>query len=244
MAILQTPHLLTEDLIPQLASYQMLPQIRREQLIDEAVASIPCSETEIKQTSQQFYEQNQLTDETIRQAWLTQQEMSLEFLETRLIPRLLKIEKFKQQQWSHKLESYFLERKGALDRVIYSLIQVQDAGIAEELYFRIHENEQSFAEAAREYSQGPEAYVNGMIGPVEIGTRHPALAQLLTISQPGQLWRPMPLKDWFLIIRLEKVIAARFDASMRQRLLHELFEDWIQEQLQQRYQKRLMSTCR
>ena len=101
--------------------------------------------------------------ETTQLIWLKQHGMSREFLETVFIPRLLKIEKFKHQTWHQKLESYFLQRKRSLDRAIYSLIRVKDPEIARELYFRIQEKEQSFAELAREYSQRPEAQVNGIL---------------------------------------------------------------------------------
>ncbi len=220
-----------EEIIPRLASYQMLPQLLRESIIDEALAPITCTEEELTSARQQFYEQNQLLDDTDRQVWLKHHSMSQEFLETVFIPRLLKIEKFKHQKWIHQLESYFLKRKRALDRAIYSLIRIQDEGMAKELYFRIHENEQSFAEVAREYSQGPEAQVDGIIGPIELGNMHPELAHLLAISQPGQLWHPVPIEEWLLIVRLEKLIPAQLDVSMRQRLLRELFEAWVQEQL-------------
>ncbi len=220
-----------EDILARLASYQLMPQLRRESIIDEAIAPITYTEEELAIACQQFYEQNQMLDDTDREVWLKHHSMDQKFLETVFIPRLLKIEKFKHQQWNHKLESYFLNRKRALDQAIYSLIGVQDAGMAEELYFRIYENEQSFAEVAREYSQGPEAQVNGIIGPVELGSMHPALAHLLVTSQPGQLWPPIPVKDLVLIVRLEKLIPAQLDVSMRQQLLRELFEAWVQEQI-------------
>ncbi|MEG3846324.1 peptidylprolyl isomerase [Microcoleus sp. herbarium19] len=223
----------SQEIIPRLASYQMLPQLYRESIIDRAIAPIDCTAEEIANASQQFYEQNQLFDETAQQLWLKQQGMSREFLETVFIPRLLKIEKFKHQTWHHKLESYFLQRKRSLDRVIYSLIRVKNAEIAREIYFRIHEKEQSFAELARKYSQGPEAQVNGIIGPAELGTIQSNLAHLLAISQPGQLWHPIRIEEWLIIVRLETLIPAKFDVAMRQRLLRELFENWVQEQMRE-----------
>ncbi len=223
----------SEEVIPLLSSYQMLPQLFRESIIDKAIAPISCTPEEIGAAYKQFREQNQLTTETQRQAWLERYCMNQEDLEEALIVRMLKIEKFKYATWGHKLESYFLKRKGQLDRVIYSLIRTKDKGIAEELYFRLQEREQTFAELACEYSQGAEAQAGGIIGPVELGTIHPSLAQLLSISQPGQLWRPMPLGEWMLIVRLEKLIPAPLDESMRQRLLRERFEAWLQEQLSQ-----------
>ncbi|MEG4089853.1 peptidylprolyl isomerase [Microcoleus sp. Pol12B4] len=222
-----------EEIVPRLASYQMLPQLYRESIIDEAIAPIDCSAEEIVNASQQFYEQNQLIDETTQQLWLKKHGMSREFLERVFIPRLLKIEKFKHQTWHQKLESYFLQSKRSLDRVIYSLIRVKDPEVARELYFRIYEKEQSFAELAREYSQGPEAQVNGIVGPAELGTIHPHLAHLLAISRPGQLWHPIPVEGWLAIVRLETLIPAQFDLAMRQRLLRELFEIWVQEQMRE-----------
>lgn len=224
-----------KDILSRLVSYQMMPQLRRESIIDNAISSISCTEEELTNARQKFYQQNQLSDRNNLQVWLKHYGMSQEFLETFFIPRLLKIEKFKHEKWNHQLESYFLKRKGALDRAIYSLIRTKDRGIAKELYFRIRENEQSFAEIAREYSQGLEAQYNGLIGPVELGTMHPTLANLLTMSQPGQLWHPIPVEEWLLIVRLEKLIPAQLDASMRQILLREMFENWVKKQMHEHY---------
>jgi parvulin-like peptidyl-prolyl isomerase len=222
----------SEEIIPRLASYQMLPQLYRERIVDEAIAPISCTQAEIADACQQFYEQNQLIDEKARHLWLHHQGMNRYFLETVFIPRLLKIEKFKHQTWNHKLDSYFLQRKRSFDRAIYSLMRLRlnNAEIAREFYFRIQEKEQSFAELARQYSQGPESQVDGIIGPIELGNLHPQLAQILAISKPGQLWHPIPIEGWLLIIRLERLIPAQLDAAMRQRLLSELFENWVQKQ--------------
>lgn len=220
-----------EQIIPLLSTYQMLPQLLRESIIDRAIAPIRCTPEEIASAYQQFKEQNQLTSETERQAWLERYCMNQEDLEESLIVRMLKIDKFKQATWGDKLESHFLKRKGQLDRAIYSLIRMKDKDIAGELYFRLQEREQSFAELAYEYSQGPEAQTGGITGPVELGTLHPNLAKLLSISQLGQLWPPMPIGEWLVIVRLEKLIPAQLNELMRQRLLRELFEAWLQEQM-------------
>jgi parvulin-like peptidyl-prolyl isomerase len=117
--------------------------------------------------------------------------------------------------------------------VVYSLLRVQDAGMAQELYFRLADDHATFDQLARQYSQGPEAQTGGLIGPVDLGTPHRALARMLSVSQPGQLWPPTLVNDWFIIVRLEKFLPAQLDNSMRQHLLNELFNTWLQEQLQQ-----------
>lgn len=220
------------ELVPLLAGYQMLPQLLQEILIDQAIANIECTPEEQDAACQQFYAQNELSSEEIAHAWLLQHGMTLEQLIARAT-RGVKLEKFKQSTWGVKLESYFLNRKGQLDKVIYSLIRTQDLGIAQEIYFRVLEGEQSFAELARTYSQGPEAQTDGLIGPVELSVPHPTLAQMLSTSQPGQLLPPTRVGDWLVIVRLERFIPAQLDEAMRRRLLNELFNTWMQEQLKQ-----------
>lgn len=221
-----------EEIIPLLAGYQLLTPLVRELIIDSATTAIDCTPEEIAQAQKQFFEQQQISSDETKQAWLEQHKMTTVQLEA-LAVRGLKVEKFKQATWGHKLENYFLGRKAQLDRVIYSLVRNQDPGIIQEVYFRVQEGEQSLADLARQYSQGPEAETGGLIGPVELSTPHPAIAQMLRMTQPGQLCPPTRLGEWFVIVRLEKFIPAQLDTSMRQRLLNECFTTWLSEQLKQ-----------
>lgn len=220
------------ELIPLLASYQMLPQLLRELIIDEAIAPIECTPEEVSRAQQLFYNERQLkTDDDIK-AWMAYHGITADQLEAVTIRRL-KIEKFKLVTWGDKLEAYFFQNKAKLDKVIYSLLRTQDIGLVQELYFRLQAKEQSFAELAKEYSQGPEAQTGGLVGPIELQTLHPAMAQLLSTSQPGQVMPPARIAEWVVIIRLEKFIPAQLDDQMKVRLLNELFEGWLQEQQKQ-----------
>jgi len=225
---LSQPPNTTAEIISLLTHYQMMPQLLREIIIDQAIAEITCTPEEQAIACGQFYQQHQLVGEQERQAWLKRHGFTLKQLAESVI-RELKIEKFKQATWESQLESYFLTRKGQWDKVIYSVIHVKDRNLAQELYFRIAEGEQSFSELAKEYSQGPEAQTGGLLGPYEVGRVGPPLDRLLPISQPGQLWS-LPLGEWVMIVRLEKLIPAQLDQPMCQRMYRELFEVWLEEQ--------------
>ncbi|MEM9215949.1 MAG: peptidylprolyl isomerase [Cyanobacteria bacterium P01_F01_bin.150] len=220
-----------DEILPLMAGYQMFPKFLQELVIDEAIANVECTAEEQASACQQFYAQQQIADETARQEWLKQYGMTQAQLEN-LAARGLRIEKYKQDTWGIKLESYFLERKGTLDKVIYSLIRTKDVGIAQEVYFRINDGEQTFAELAREYSQGPEAQTDGLIGPVELNVPHPALANLLSRSKPGELSPPTRVGEWMVIVRLERFIPCQMDDAMRRRLLDEQFNTWLREKMQ------------
>ncbi len=58
------------------------------------------------------------------------------------------------------------------------------------------------------------------------------MVQMLSNSQPGKLLPPTRVAEWFVILRLEKLISAQLDEPMKARLLNELFETWLQEQYQ------------
>jgi parvulin-like peptidyl-prolyl isomerase len=220
-----------EKLFQLMAEHQMLPQLVREIIIDEALAEMECTEEEEKLAFQQFLQQNRITDEDQINNFAASQWMTREQLNQRIL-RALKVEKFKEERWGSTLESYFLERKGQLDQVVYSLIRTQDAGIAQELYFRIQEDESSFAEIAKEFSQGAEAKTGGLVGPVELNVPHPKIAKMLTSVQPGQLLPPTKIENWIVIIKLEQFISAQLNPSMRQRLLQEKFNQWLMEKIQ------------
>lgn len=223
-------HLTAFAVMPLLARYQLLPKLAQEVILDRALAAIDCTPEETQASLEQFCAQNRFQTPDQGRTWLAQQGVEPNQLES-IALRGVKLRKFKQENFSHKLESYFLQRKGALDQVIYSLLRTKDAGMAQEFYLRIEEDLEQFAILAQQYSQGPEAQTSGRIGPQELSSPHPLLARLLSISQPGQLWPPTRIGEWMVIVRLEKFIPAQLDESVRQRLMDELFNQWLQEQM-------------
>jgi parvulin-like peptidyl-prolyl isomerase len=219
-----------DNVMPRLARYQLLPQLIREAILDQAIADITCSPEESQAAIQQFCQQQKISSEAELGTWLQSRGIAPELFES-IAQRPLKLEKFKQQIFGNKLESYFLKRKSALDQVIYSLIRTKDMGMAQELYFRLEDDQSSFAQLARDHSQGPEAETGGLVGPVELEIPHPSMARMLSISQPGQLWPPTRIGEWMIIVRLEKFMPAQLNQSTQNRLLQELFQQWLQEQL-------------
>lgn len=228
---MQTSSKTDHHILALLSRYQLMPQLVRNIIIDQAIADIPYTPEERQSAIADLEAHQQITDTTEREAWLHQQGMTLAQMHD-LALRPLLLEKHKTAVWGPKVDNYFLTRKTYLDQVVYSLIRTKDMGLAHEIYFRILEGEQSFAELAREYSQGAEVKTGGLLGPVPLAQPHPAISKLLAVSQPGQLWAPRPLAEWVVIIRLEKLIPAQLDQAMRRHLQDELFENWLAEQMQ------------
>jgi parvulin-like peptidyl-prolyl isomerase len=198
-----------------LITYQMLPNLVREIAIDRGLAEVKCNDAETTEAIKTFYGRLQLKTNEQLQEWLAAQGLTRVQLDL-IAVRQHKIEKFKQETWGPKVESYFLNRKGQLDKVIYSLIRTKDIGMAQELYFRLL-----------------EAQTGGLIGPVEISTPHPVIGKLLSSHPTGQICPPIKLDQWFVIVRPDKYIPCQLDDQMRQKLIAEMFQTWLQGEIAQ-----------
>ena len=142
-----------------------------------------------------------------------------------------RIQMHSEAEFQHKSEARFLSRKEQLDRVVYSLLRLEDAYLARELYLRISGGEANFTDLAAKYSQGPEAKTKGIVGPVPMTQAHPALSERLRTSQPGQLLQPFQVDQWWLVVRLERYEPAQFDENTKQRMAKELFQEWLHQEL-------------
>jgi parvulin-like peptidyl-prolyl isomerase len=219
------------ELLSLLRRYQLMPHLIRGMVVDRAIADFPCTEAEQNAAIAQFYQKHQLNTPESQTVWKQKHHVDEAVLVERLT-RSLRLETFKQAKWGQQLKSEFLKRKSTLDQVIYSLLRTKDRGLAYELYYRILEGEQSFAVLAQQFSSGDEARTGGQIGPVPLHQPHPAIRNLLGVSNPQQLWFPFQVEEWFVIVRLEQRLPAEFDTAMQQFLLNELFEIWLQEEIQ------------
>jgi len=216
-------------LIDKLRQYQLMPKLVQEIVIDRAIEAIECD----SQTAMQAYCATRgIFSQEQQQAWCQQQQIEPGQMVAAAV-REFRLAKFQEETWGgSQLDSYFLQRKTQLDRVRYSLIRTKDASLAQEIYFRLNDDGASFADLAREYSEGQESKTGGLIGPVELSVPHPVLARMLMVSKPGQLWAPTQIGEWMVIARLDQFLPAQLDDAMRQRLMSEKFQEWVQQQIQ------------
>ncbi len=221
-----------EEVIGLLQRHWLLPQLQKELIIDDALTDIICSPEEIFSAYKAFYHQYQIASDDGRAEWLKRNHCSLIQFED-LVLRTVKLDRFKQVTFNRQVDSYFLQRKSQLDRAIYSILQVNNFHLAQELFFRIQDGEATFADLAPQYSSGQEVQTGGLIGPQELSLPHPILAQKLLSLRSGQLASPIQIADCFVVIRLEQYLPAQLDTAMRQRLADELYQQWLQSQLNQ-----------
>lgn len=147
------------------------------------------------------------------------------------VEREIRIAMWKNEFFAPAARDHFEQRKHELDRIVYSLLRTNEAGIARELWFRLKENEATFAELAPRYAQGNEVFTGGIVGPAPLGAMHPALAAVLRGAAPGELLKPFRVAEWFLVARVERRLPATFDEATKARVIEELANRWLEAKL-------------
>ena len=112
--------------------------------------------------------------------------------------------------------------------MVYSLLRLQDEGLAQELYLQLQDGEASFAELAARYAEGPERATRGVVGPVPLTQSHPLLVERLRTAPAGVVQEPFAVDRWWLLFRLESFTPAVFDDAMAQQMSRELFDQWLE----------------
>ena len=220
----------------QLARFQLLLPLLRQQLIADAVAEVELSAEESTRAQQSWGAHHNLRSAEALNAFLRLNAISeADAIWQAELP--LRIQRYCAEHFLHRAEQRFLARKNQLDQVIYSLLRVEDPALARELYLRISEGEADFSELAAQYAKGPEQATRGVVGPVPLTQAHPLLAERLRTSRPGQLLPPFAIENWWLVVRLETLRAASFDEEMQQRMARELFDAWVEEAVALRIQE-------
>ncbi len=210
-----------------LASSQLLPQLLREMVVDELIERVVKAE-QIDLTPSAA-EWDRLSAQIAKISPF--QGMNSEQFDA-ITTRTLKLHKFKQAGWGHRVNEYYQSIEHRLHRVVYSVLHVEDGLLAQELFFRVQSGEQSFKELVQQYSPDPTLVQSGgIVGPILTGKIPPALVQTVTKLHPGELSPLFQLDRYYGFIRLEDWIPAKLDENMRQLLLDELFENWIQERI-------------
>ncbi len=219
--------LVSYNATPQLLKdLNLIPIFLRRFFEQKYIKDIVPDREEQVEFQQDFMRREGITDKDSLERWLQQNGKS-EVEMNKQLYNAIRLEKFKANQFSKKVESIFSQRKSDLDRVTYSLLRVRSRAKAAELHIRLQEEETTFPELASTFSEGVENILHGLIGPIEFANVNPLIAERLRNSSSGQLWPPFEIDGWWLIVRQERFLPASLNSQMRQRLIDEMYENWI-----------------
>jgi parvulin-like peptidyl-prolyl isomerase len=204
--------------------------LARAWVLDQLVHAIPLPVEEEKALMAAYLERRGIHDDDHVPGWL--QEHGLVFDDLRILAtQKRRLQRLVRCRWDDEVEVRFLQRKPELDQVVYSLLRVDSEDLAAELHHQIVEGEADFADLAPLHSEGPERHCRGQIGPLPLATGHDSLVSRLRRARPGQLFEPFQAGDSWVVLRLEQVLPAELNDATRERMMGELFEEWLEQRV-------------
>ena len=204
--------------------------IRREIIIDRLIDKEKESEAPEEELIQVYLKNNGINSQEELARWMLKENLDKVSLLTRA-QRHAKWIQICEKKYKNQAATIFLKNKSKLDKVSYSMIWIDDEALANEVFVRIKEGECSVDDAILMSTNPPQGLAIGRIGPVKLLELPDALAELLRISQPKQLWPPIKVEQGWAIVKNEKLWPAVFNKEEKSKLLIELGEQWLAEEL-------------
>jgi parvulin-like peptidyl-prolyl isomerase len=173
----------------------------------------------------------QRADETL--AWLKKHCLSVdEFEEVAYISLISS--KLAQELFTDKVEPFFIEHQLDYIRVVLYEVVLDDEDLAMELFYALTEGEMSFYEITHQYIQDKELRRSGGYrGILQRKDLKPEISAAVFAANPPEILKPIVTSKGVHLILVEELIQPELDEMLRNKILSDLFSDWLKQQLAQ-----------
>jgi uncharacterized membrane protein YjdF len=215
-----------ESILSSAKAYPLWPVMIREALLDRAISGVACTDAEVDLHWGDWCARNGIDPEKPVFEGLSPAEMR------KAVARERKIEAFKEQVFGKHLPEYFRARKKHLDRVTLEVVRFHHHAVAEEALFRCREGEQTLEQAAHDLAvrDGGEPPVKRM-APTAVSRLSAGMAALVAGCRAGDFLGPKKIGHHHVVVRVIESREASLDERVRQKLLMELLNQWIEQQM-------------
>lgn len=229
----------SEDLLQQIRLSCQMPQIIQgiaNRKIIESIAEeneITLEPEELQKAADAFRLTHNLLLADATELWFQEHYLSLdEFEEIIRISALSS--KLAQHLFGDQVEPFFVKHQLDYTQVVMYEVVLDDEDLAMELFYAIQEGEMSFPDVAHQYTQDTELRrCGGYRGRVRRTDLKPEVSATIFASTPPQLLKPILTAKGAHLILVEEVIQPELDKSHRQKILSNLFLDWLKQQVGQ-----------
>jgi parvulin-like peptidyl-prolyl isomerase len=208
----------------EILSRQIVHRIAEERGIEVAAE-------EIQAEADQFRYDQKLESAAQTFAWLEDQLLTPEEWEAGIRIRLLK-KKLAEQLFGQQVETFFVQNKVQYEQAVLYRIVVTYQPLAQEIFYQIEEEEISFFEAAHLYDKDEHKRLTcGFEGKLSRWQLKPDIAARVFGSNPGEIVGLIQSEEGFEIWMVEEFIPAELTPEVRERILNQLFSEWIESEL-------------
>lgn len=134
--------------------------------------------------------------------------------------------KWASNEWGHRLESLYLERKSSLDQISCSLIRVVDPLLASEIYHRLRSDNVPFDQLSWQFGEGPERKNSGLFPLMRVSQLPDGFMPLIRKLNEGDVLKPHRIGKWNVIIQLHKYVQSQFNVETQELILKTELDAW------------------
>jgi parvulin-like peptidyl-prolyl isomerase len=225
-----------DDILQQLKISCQLPTVVQA-LVEHKVivqtaqaAKIQIAPEELQKAVDDFRLKNNLSSADKTFAWLQKNLLSVDDLET-LARQTVLSAKVANHLFKDKVEPYFVERQLDYTQVVLYEVIFTNLDLAMELFYAIQEQEISFTDVARHYSQDEERrYLGGYCGRQTRQDLKPEISAAVFAAKPPVLLKPIVIGKQVHLVWVEAVLPVVLDDALKQKILEDLFANWLRQQ--------------
>ena len=229
---------LNPEILNLLIEHELLRPLILKELTKELIKNVEIEKEVLIQIKNSIMKREGLKDEEDFHSWLLKSNLNEEKFFDK-ITNPMKLNKYSLDTYGHMVNARFLKRKTDLDQFTYSLIRVNDRFLAQEIYFKILDDESKFGELASIYSDGQEKNTKGIVGPTSATQSHPQLREKLISSSLGVVNTPININNVWAIIRVESKQECSLNEDIELLMAKELFEEFMSKEVNQVFQNLL-----
>jgi len=194
-------------------------------------AGIKINEAELQEEGDKLRLEKNLIKAQDTWTWLEKHHLSIREFEELVYNNVLS-RKLANHLFSHHVEKFFYEHKlDYLAAVTYQVI-FDNRDIALEMFYSLLEEEITFPEIARLYIEEPELRrIYGCQGVQHRKDLRPEIAAAVFAAKPPQIIKPITTSKGVYLIWVEEIIQPQLDEELREKIITELFSDWLKQQI-------------
>lgn len=228
-----------EDIIHQIKLSCQIPSVVEGIVSRKIIAStaeelgIKVDLEELQQVADHLRLSNNLrrAEETL--AWLEKHCLCVdEFEEVAYISLISS--KLAQHLFTAKVEPFFLEHQLNYAQVVMYEVVLDDEDLAMELFYALTEGEISFYEITHQYSHNTELRRSGGYrGILHRKDLKPEISAAVFAATPPEILKPIVTSKGAHLILVEELIQPKLDEILRNKILSDLFSEWLKQQIEQ-----------
>lgn len=212
---------------------ELIQGLLRRQVIDRQAQELGLEPTasELQIAADRFRQVQKLDTADATWKWLQANFLSVDDFE-KIIAHKLITEKLAHHLFADRVEHHFhqnlLEYSSA---TIYEVV-LEDRDLAMEIFYALQEGDLSFADVAHQYIPDSELKRRGgYIGSVNRRQLRPEISAAVFAAKPPQLIKPAITAIGVHLIYVEQIDRPQLDDSLRQKILMNMFDLWLDEQV-------------